>query len=60
MKHEKQPKHAGRGGKGGGEGDRGGGTGGGRGGEGEEILMKVSHSAKEYTVKVGRNTRLPI
>jgi hypothetical protein len=48
------------GGMGGREGDERGGTGGGGGGEGEEILMKVFHSAKEYTVKVGRNTRLPI
>jgi hypothetical protein len=59
MKHEKQPKHAGRGGRGGG-GGQGGRDWRGREGEGKEILMKVSHSAKEYTVKVGGNTRLPI
>ncbi len=56
MKHEKQPKHAGRGGRGGG-GGQGGRDWKGREGEGKEILMKVS---QEYTVKVGRNTRLPI
>ncbi len=50
MMHGKQLKHAGGGGEGGG----GGGTGGGGEGEGKEILMKVSRSAKEHTVKMGR------
>ncbi len=42
------------------EGDERGGTEGGGGGEGEAILMRVFHSAKEYTAKVGRNIRQPI